>query len=144
MCRILECSKDERQQLELAASQPALTRSASFKSKGSGRQGSSKGSKGGVFGLPGRIAGGLMGSNRSSSESLGGAGKDSQKQEEVERKSEAKKSGSLTDLWTELATQVSISPTAAHVPTAAGETHPISLLSPKVYSLPTTITIVSP
>ncbi|CAI5509448.1 unnamed protein product [Closterium sp. Naga37s-1] len=136
MCRILECSKDERQQLELAASQPALTRSASFKSKGSVRQGSSKGSKGGVFGLPGRIAGGFMGSNRSSSESLGGAGKDSQKQEEVERKPEAKKSGSLTDLW------VSIPPTAAHVPTAAGETHPITLLSPKVSSLPATIPIV--
>ncbi|CAI5508888.1 unnamed protein product, partial [Closterium sp. Naga37s-1] len=93
MCRILECSKDERQQLEAAASHPALTRSASFKSKGSARQGSSKGSKGGVFGLPGRIAGGFMGSNRSSSESLGGAGKDSQKQEEAEKKPEAKKSG---------------------------------------------------
>ncbi|CAI5528053.1 unnamed protein product [Closterium sp. Naga37s-1] len=143
MCRILECSKDERQQLEAAASHPALTRSASFKSKGSARQGSSKGSKGGVFGLPGRIAGGFMGSNRSSSESLGGAGKDSQKQEEAEKKPEAKKSGSLTDLWTELAAQVSILPTAAHVPTAACETHPIALLSPKVSSLPATIPIIS-
>ncbi|CAI7851097.1 unnamed protein product [Closterium sp. NIES-54] len=99
MCRILECSKDERQQLELAASHPALTRSASFKSKGSVRQGSSKGSKGGVFGLPGRIAGGFLGSNRSVSENMGEPGRDSHGQHEAERKPEARKAGSLTDLW---------------------------------------------
>ncbi|CAI5467936.1 unnamed protein product [Closterium sp. Yama58-4] len=120
MCRILECSKDERQQLEAAASHPPLTRSASFKSKGSVRQG---GSKGGVFGLPGRIAGGLLGASRSSLENSGGAERDSQGQQEVEKNPEARKSGSLTDLWTKLATQVSIPPTAAHVPTAAGNAH---------------------
>ncbi|CAI5518062.1 unnamed protein product [Closterium sp. Naga37s-1] len=137
MCRILECSKDERQQLELAASHPALTRSASFKSKGSVRQGSSKGSKGGVFGLPGRIAGGFLGSNRSVSENLGEPGRDSHGQHEAERKPEARKAGSLTDLW------VSIPSTAAHVPTAAGETHPITLLSPKISPLPAAIPVVS-
>ncbi|CAI5465526.1 unnamed protein product [Closterium sp. Yama58-4] len=176
MCRILECSKDERQQLEAAAFHPSLTRSASFKFKGSARQGSSKGSRGGVFGLPGRIAGGFLGSNKSSSENFGETGKDSVGQEEVEKKSEARKSGSLTDLWvdflvketdsererrqgqqqqqqmqqegsnirTKLAAQVPISPTAAHVPPAAGKAHQLVLLFPKVSPLPTTtIPIIS-